>query len=83
MATLYSASLTLWGIAVSPALLGTLGVSVGWALFVGMIVISSTVAGLINGEWKGADASALRTLAMSLGCLLLSMALICLGNYRS
>lgn len=81
MTALYSASLVLWGFAVSPALLGVLGVSVGWAMFVGMIVISSTVAGLMNGEWKDADTSALRTLAMSLGCLLLSMVLICFGNY--
>jgi len=81
MAVLYSASVALWGVAISPSLLGALGSSVGWALFVGMIVISSTVAGLLEGEWKQAGTSALMTLAGSLACLLFSMVLICMGNY--
>lgn len=81
MAVLYSASVALWGVAISPSLLGALGSSVGWALFVGMIVMSSTAGGLLNGEWKQAGASALTVLAGSLACLLSSMVLICIGNY--
>ncbi len=81
MAVLYSASVALWGVAISPSLLGALGSSVGWALFVGMIVVSSTAAGLLEGEWKQAGTSALTALAASLACLLSSMVLICIGNY--
>lgn len=81
MAILYSASVALWGIAISPSLLGALGSSVGWALFVGMIVLSSTGAGLLQGEWKQAGTSAWTALIGSLGCLLSSMVLICIGNY--
>jgi L-rhamnose-H+ transport protein len=81
MAILYSASVALWGMAISPSLLGTLGSSVGWALFVGMIVLSSTTAGLLQGEWKQAGTSAWTALTGSLACLLSSMILICIGNY--
>lgn len=81
MAILYSASLALWGMAISPSLLGALGSSVGWALFVGMIVLSSTAAGLLQGEWKQAGINAWTALTGSLACLLSSMVLICIGNY--
>ena len=81
MAVLYSASVALWGVAISPSLLGALGSSVGWALFVGMIVMSSTAAGLLAGEWKEAGQSAWKALMGSLVCLLSSMVLICVGNY--
>lgn len=81
MAILYSASVALWGVAISPSLLGILGTSVGWALFVGMIVMSSTAAGLLEGEWKQAGTNACTALTGSLACLLSSMVLICIGNY--
>jgi len=81
MAILYSASVALWGVAISPALLGALGSSVGWALFVGMIVLSSTAAGLFAGEWKKAAPRAFTALAGGIVCLLSSMVLICVGNY--
>lgn len=81
MALLYSISVALWGAAISPSLLGRLGPSVGWALFVGMIVVSSTTAGLIRGEWRGAGDKARGALLASVLCLLSSMILICVGNY--
>jgi L-rhamnose-H+ transport protein len=81
MAVLYSASVALWGVAISPSLLGALGSSVGWALFVGMIVMSSTIAGLLAGEWKKSSRNAWTALIGSLACLLASMVLICIGNY--
>jgi L-rhamnose-H+ transport protein len=81
MATLYSSSVALWGISISPRLLGPLGPSLGWALFVGTIVISSTAASLFSGEWKRASHAALRKLALSIASLTAGMVLICLGNY--
>lgn len=83
MSLLYSASVALWGAAISPSLLGTLGPSVGWALFVGMIVVSSTTAGVIRGEWSGAGRKARGALLASALCLLSSMILICIGNFLS
>lgn len=81
MATLYSASVTLWGVSVSPRLLGPLGPSVGWALFVGSIVLSSTAASLFSGEWNGASRTDFRKLGLSIASLTTGMVLICLGNY--
>jgi L-rhamnose-H+ transport protein len=81
MGVLYSFSVALWGIAISPSLLGVLGPSVGWALFVGMIVLTSTAAGLISGEWKRARQSSLALLSLNVITLIVAMILICYGNY--
>ncbi len=81
MGILYSASVALWGIAISPSLLGALGPSVGWALFVGMIVLTSTATGLLSGEWKGAAKSSVRQLIASVCVLISAMVLICCGIY--
>lgn len=81
MGVLYSASVALWGVATSPALLGVLGVSVGWALFVGMIVLSSTAAGWLAGEWRSAARSSVTLLASSVTALIGAMVLISLGTY--
>lgn len=81
MSVLYSASVALWGVATSPALLGVLGVSVGWALFVGMIVLSSTAAGWLAGEWRSAARSSVVLLTSSITALIAAMVLISLGAY--
>jgi L-rhamnose-H+ transport protein len=81
MSVLYSASVGLWGVAISPALLGPFGPSVGWALFVGMIVITSTTAGVISGEWRDAIPSSIGQLTASVVSLLASMVAICYGNF--
>lgn len=81
MGLLYSASVGLWGIAISAPLLGKFGPSVGWALFVGMIVLSSTAAGVLAGEWKQAHRSSFQKLGASVAILVCSMALICWGTY--
>lgn len=81
MGALYSASVALWGIAISPPLLGVLGPSVGWALFVGMIVLTSTATGLMSGEWRYARRSSIGRLAASVVALVGAMVLICCGTY--
>ena len=81
MSLLYSASVALWGIAISPSMLGLLGPSVGWALFVGMIVLASTAAGVVSGEWKNAKLSSIALLASSLVALVSATVLICYGTY--
>jgi hypothetical protein len=83
MSVLYSASVALWGIAISPNLLGTFGPSVGWALFVGMIVLASTAAGVLSGEWRFAKPSSIACLVSSLVALVSATVLICYGTYLS
>ena len=81
MSLLYSVSLVLWGIAISPSMLGTFGPSVGWALFVGMMVMASTAAGVLSGEWRFARLSSVALLASSLVALVSATILICYGTY--
>lgn len=83
MGILYSASVALWGVAISPKMLGAFGPSVGWALFVGMIVLASTAAGVLSGEWRFARPSSITFLLSSLVALVSATILICYGTYLS
>jgi L-rhamnose-H+ transport protein len=81
MGLLYSASTGLWGISISESMLGNLGPSVGWALFIGMMVISSNISGYISGEWKSVDKKTLKFLFVSIGLIISALLLIGYGNY--
>jgi L-rhamnose-H+ transport protein len=56
MATFWFASTLMYGIASSK--LGALGPVYGWPLFMSLIVIVSSVIGILAGEWKHATKSA-------------------------
>jgi len=60
--------------------LGTLGVSVGAALFMGMIIVCSNVVGIWTGEWKGVSALAKKKLYTGLFVFVLAMIVISVGN---
>ncbi len=81
MGLLYSASIGLWGISISESMLGNLGPSVGWALFIGMMVISSNISGYLTGEWKSADNKTLKYMVASIGLIISALSLIGYGNY--
>lgn len=81
MGLLYSASNGLWGISISESMLGKLGPSVGWALFIGMMVISSNISGALTGEWKSAGKRSLKYLFVSIGLIISALLLIGYGNY--
>ena len=81
MGLVYSASTGLWGISISESMLGDLGPSVGWALFIGMMVISSNISGYLTGEWKSADKKTMRYLFISIGFIISALLLIGYGNY--
>ena len=81
MGLLYSASTGLWGISISESMLGTLGPSVGWALFIGMMVISSNFSGYITGEWKAVSLKTLKYLFAGIGLIILALISIGYGNY--
>ncbi|MFA5818813.1 MAG: L-rhamnose/proton symporter RhaT [Bacteroidales bacterium] len=81
MGLIYSASNGLWGISISESMLGNLGPSVGWALFIGMMVISSNISGYLTGEWKSAGNKSLKYLFVSIGLIISALLLIGYGNY--
>jgi L-rhamnose-H+ transport protein len=81
MGIFYSASTGLWGISISESMLGKLGPSVGWALFIGMMVISSNISGYITGEWKSASKKSLNNLFVSIALIISALLLIGYGNY--
>ena len=79
MGLIYTGSVILWGM--STSLLGKLGPSVGWALFIGMIAIGSNIGGFATGEWKNAGSKAITTMLTGVGIIAIGMVLIGYGNY--
>ncbi len=80
MASMYAGSTALWGISTSVTMLGRLGPSVGWALFIGAIAVSSNVGGFLTGEWKDAGRKASRLMVAGIAVMVLAMALVAYGN---
>jgi L-rhamnose-H+ transport protein len=76
MATVWAASIAIYGR--SAVGLGALGTSFGWPILIGMIVLTSNAWGLILGEWRGAQARALRL--MVVGSVLLVVAAFLIGQ---
>ena len=81
MGIMYSGSLALWGISISENMLGPLGPSVGWAFFIGTIVIASSMGGFATGEWKNAGKKAIIYLSCSLLLIVFAMIAIGYGNF--
>ena len=81
MGAMYSGSVALWGISTAENMLGRMGPSVGWALFIGAIVLSSNIGGFATGEWKEARGKPLRTMVGGLTLMVLAMVFIGYGNY--
>jgi L-rhamnose-H+ transport protein len=65
---------------VSAVYLGTLGTSVGWALFQVFMIITANLSGVMTGEWKSAPQAAKRGLWGGLGLLAAATAVIAYGN---
>jgi L-rhamnose-H+ transport protein len=82
MGIMYTGSTVMWGASSSSALLGTLGPSVGWALFICGIVVSSNIGGFATGEWKGAGSKALTWMIAGVLIMVFAAACIGFGNYR-
>ncbi len=66
---------------IGQAILGPLGVAVGAALFMGMIMVISNIAGIRTGEWQGVSPRTMRMLRAALVILVIAMTVIALGNY--
>jgi L-rhamnose-H+ transport protein len=81
MGIFYSSGTGLWGISISESMLGSLGPSVGWALFIGMMIISSNISGYVSGEWKSAGRKSMNYLFISVALIISALLLIGYGNY--
>jgi L-rhamnose-H+ transport protein len=60
--------------------LGDLGPVIGWPLFMSAVVIASTIAGMLTGEWSRAGAGPIRIMSAGVVCLVAAMGLLALAG---
>jgi L-rhamnose-proton symport protein RhaT len=65
---------------VSAVFLGTLGTSVGWALFQIFMIMTATLSGVVTGEWRTAPRLAKQGLWSGLALLAIATTVIASGN---
>jgi L-rhamnose-H+ transport protein len=75
----------LWYIAVifngrGAAAMGQLGAVIGWPMFMAIMILFSSVAGFLTGEWKGASRQAKKWMAGGLVVLMLASVLMRVAN---
>ena len=63
-----------------PAFLGILGVSIGWALFQTIMILTGNVAGWLTGEWRRMEPRISRANLMGVAVLFLAVILIGAAN---
>jgi L-rhamnose-H+ transport protein len=78
MSTLWISSILVYGRSVFG--LGRLGPSLGWPVFIALIILTSNAWGVILGEWKGAGRSAFQRMLLGSAVLVLAAFLIGQGN---
>lgn len=81
MGVMYTGSVIMFAMSSSASMLGVLGPSIGWALFIGGMVVSSNVGGFATGEWKAAGSQALRLMVSGIVIMVVAVSLIGYGNY--
>jgi len=74
MGILWFGSLTVY--AISTTRLGSMGATLGWPLFMSAIVITSTLAGAITGEWSRAGKGSTGTMVIGVACLIIAMGML-------
>ncbi len=77
MAAIWMPSIALYGRAA--VMMGPLGGSAGWGLYMGMVIVVSNVWGFVTGEWHGAHGWPVRLMFIGMGLLLIAIALIGYG----
>jgi len=78
MAMMWLSGLLLYG--GGATLSGRYGTSVGFTLFVAITVLSSTVVGVLAGEWKSTSRPTRRLLALGVAALVLSVVVLNVGG---
>ena len=61
--------------------LGVLGVSIGFALFMSLIVLCGQFAAIITGEWTGCESAIYRPFIFGVALLFLAIGAIGAANY--
>jgi L-rhamnose-H+ transport protein len=74
MGLLWFGSLIFYSI--STVKLGDLGPTIGWPLFLGAVVISSTALGVVTGEWANTGKNPIRVMICGVICLVLAIAIL-------
>jgi L-rhamnose-H+ transport protein len=57
-------------------MMGDLGGSAGWGLYMGMVIIVSNVWGFVTGEWRGVHGAPVRLMISGIILLLIAISLI-------
>jgi L-rhamnose-H+ transport protein len=78
MAVVWLSGLLLYG--AGATLAGKYGTSVGFTLFIAMSVLSSTVLGILTGEWKSTSPRTRKLLAIGVAAILISVVVLNLGG---
>ncbi len=81
MAALHDGAILFFGVGAS--MLGTLGVAVGYAVFMSFAIIVGNVNGFLTGEWKGASRKSVGWIAAGIAVLVAGVSVLTTGNYMS
>lgn len=74
MAALWMGSSAIYGVAA--ARIGEMGTVVGWPLFMSVIIITSSVWGVVTGEWKGAGRKSANAMILAIVFLILGFGVL-------
>jgi len=74
MGAIWMPSIALYGRAA--VLMGDLGGSAGWGLYMGVVILMSNFWGFITGEWKGIHGKPIKLIVAGVGLLLLAICII-------
>jgi L-rhamnose-H+ transport protein len=77
MAAIWMPSIALYGRAA--VMMGPLGGSAGWGLYMGMVIVMSNVWGFVTGEWRGSHGWPVQLMLIGMGLLLVAIAFIGYG----
>lgn len=78
MGAMWIASMVVYGIGAN--MLGSIGPSIGWAIYMSSAVVIATLWGLSSGEWRGAGQQALRVMSAGLALLVVAVFINGLSN---
>ena len=78
MAILHDAAVGLFGLGAS--MLGVLGVSVGYAVFMSFAIMVGNLNGFLTGEWKNAGKKAVTWIGIGIAFLVVAVCLLGIGN---
>jgi L-rhamnose-H+ transport protein len=77
MGAIWMPSVALYGRAA--VMMGDLGSSAGWGLYMGMVILISNVWGFLTGEWRGIHGKPIRLIVIGVVCLLIAIGFIGYG----